>query len=56
VTVDPDAELLAEAARIVNEAGELEVLEHLVRMHAAVAQLLDALERRINEVAGGAAI
>jgi hypothetical protein len=56
VTVDPDQELLAEAARIVDEAGELEVLGELVRMHAAVGRLLAALEARINEVAGGAAI
>jgi hypothetical protein len=54
--MDPAEELLAEAARIVNEAGELEMLGELVRMHAAVGRLLDALEARINEVAGGAAV
>ena len=47
-------QVLAEAEQIINDAGAMEQLGELVRMHASVGRLLAALEQRIHEVAGGA--
>ena len=48
-----DDDVLTQAQRIVDDAGAMEVLGELVRMHAAVGGLLAALEARINAVVAG---
>ena len=54
--MDPDAELLAEVEQILDDQADLAALEQLVKMHAAVGNLLASLERRIDQLVSGEAV